>query len=165
MQMLIGILIGIAGLIVVTALGALLYYLRQASVNLKRAADIFGRSAEMSALQSAQVVATRRMIGVMEELMGVIKTFNGIVLKGDGPVEQPQEIAQESRLPWGRTPPPPMVPAYDEFAGDDEAGVLSQSEEEQAEAEAHRLAREQGIETDIDMIPMPDADRVKFIQS
>lgn len=167
MQMLLGVLIGAAGLIVFAALGMLLYYLRQASGNLKLASNVFAKSAEMANSIAAQVIATRQQIMAIEQMTAVIRAFNGLVLKGAGGEEELPPVQQTGtpRQPWGRTPPPPPVPAYDEFAPEGEAGVLSQTEEEQAELEIAQRARDLGIETDADLVEMPDPSKINFIES
>lgn len=165
MQMLIGgILIGVAGLIVFAALGMLLYYLRQASINLKRAADVFGRSAEMASTMVAQVAVMRQVIATIEKMTSVIQQFNGLVLHSGGGEESAPPPGAATRRPWSGTPPPPPVPAYEEFAGDGEAGILSQTDEEQAELDLARLAREQGIETDIDMVQIPPLSEMNQVE-
>lgn len=157
MQMLIGMLIGVAGLLVMTGRGMLLYYLRQASVNLKRASMVFAKSAEMASSMAAQVLATKQQIAAIEQMTSVIRAFNGLVLQSGGGEEVPPRPAAGTapRQPWGRTPPPPPVPSYEEFAAEGESGVLSQTEEEQAELELARLAREAGHEVDLDMSQIP----------
>jgi hypothetical protein len=162
MQVVIGILIGMAGLVVLTGLSALLYYLRQASANLKRAADVFAKSAEMANSIAAQVVATRQQVAATEQMTAVIRAFNGLVLKGGGGDEPP--LAAAPRQSWGRTPPPPPVASYDEFAGEDESGVLSQTEEEQVELEVARMAREQGMEVDLDMTQIPPLSAMRQVE-
>lgn len=164
MQMLVGILIGIVGLAVSAAMGILLYYLRQASMNLKRASNVFAKSAEMANSMAAQVIATKQQIAAIEQMTAVVRAFNGLVLKGGDEMPPPPTAGATPRQPWGRTPPPPPVPSYDEFAGEDESGVISQTDEEQAELELARLAREQGIETDLDMVEIPPLSEMRQVE-
>lgn len=165
MQMLLGILIGVAGLTVFAALGMLLYYLRQASMNLKLASNVFAKSAEMANSMAAQVIATKQQIAAIHQMTAVIHAFNGLVLKGgDNDEAAPPAAGAPQRPPWGRTPPPPPVPSYEEFAGEDEAAVLSQTEEEQAELELAREAREAGHEIDLDMSQVPPLSEMRQVE-
>jgi len=172
MQLLIGILIGALALLVLSGGGFLLYYLNAVNQNLRKAAEVFGKSAEMAAALTAQVVVSRRMVTSIEQMTATLKVFNSLILRDGTALESHGEpntwipnAPENLRTTYGRTPPPPPVAAWDQYANAGEADVLVQSDEEKAEVEARQAAREMGIETDPELSPMPPSEKINFIQS
>jgi hypothetical protein len=163
MQMLLGALLGIAGILAVAGLATTVRYLRDLNSSLKSVALAFRQSSALAKSIELQNAASFKMVAAMEKMTAAIGTFNGIVLQ--------EPMAQPAQSPWsqeddrerpftGRTPPPPFMPGYDEVPGEGESSVLSQTDEELAELDAAQTARDQGIEIDPERAVMPPEDQI-----
>jgi hypothetical protein len=162
-----GILGGVAILAVLLVLGWLIYILTQTAKQvqqvvkaLERAAQVFEKSSDMSAHIVALVGVQRRLISSTESMTAAVKVFTGLVLKDDGEPPPPQPAPPPR---WPGAPPPP-IPQYDQYAEGNEAGVISQDDEDIAEIERQAELREQGVETDPLRIQLPTPDQINLSQ-
>ncbi len=168
MQILTGIIAGVLGVLLIAGFSFLLVQLWGLNQNLKKSSEVFGNMADLSATMKEQLAAIRRMISVTEQMNASFKVFNSLVLRDSPPSTEPGEFPPIGEFPRsgrsspGRTPPPPPVAEWEEYADQNDADVFAQSDEQMADVETKQQARESGVDTES---PLPSPDQVHMIQS
>jgi len=157
-QMIVGILIGVVSLGCVACGGWLIYALHDiakkvnaAVAALNRAAQVFEKSADVSGALVALTAINRQLVPAVQGMTVALKAFTGVVLQQPEPEEPPQYPPMDydlPRRPMGRPPVPPMYG----YATVDEAGVLSQEDEDLAGIEFQREAEARGEPTVEDIL-------------
>jgi hypothetical protein len=147
-QIITGVLIGAASLAVIVLATLFLWQMfrivqqvENAINELKKVAEVFQKSADMSSSLTAVVMVNRKMISSIESMTAAVRVFTGLVLH-----EEPQDEAQIASpiIPPPRWTVPSSRPPSPSLQPDEPGIVLTQTDEDMAEIENLDAMRQRG---------------------
>jgi hypothetical protein len=127
-----------------------------------RLAEVFEKSSDMTTSMISLTAVVKRLISSTESMTAAVKTFASLLIQPSAASEPAEDIGLG--FP-SRIPPMPPHPEYEQFAREEDSGVISQTDDEMADLDRQSELRKQGIETSPDLIPIPQAGQVNFVES
>lgn len=124
---------------------------KEAVSSLNRTIKVYEKAGDSSAALMQLTATNRKLLVSIDGMSAALKAFTGIMFAQQPPDDQGPGDVYPSYAPGGPGKPP-APPFVNEYATIEEAGMMTQSDEDLAEVELQREAQERGEPTVTDIL-------------